>query len=112
MPSNTIILSESAIDIRLAHQQARHISADDVNCEKHPAIMALTEVEREVWIMHCRGMMGIEIAEALNLRKDVVCRTIAGIRRQFDFLVRFRKVLESNTDLKARFCATLRDCNP
>lgn len=103
MSQRTIVLSAEAIDLKVARNGAKPIEAADIDCEAHPAVLALPQIEQSIWLMHCQGMQGIEIAADLNLRTDVVCRTIALIKAKFEFLVKFREQLEHRPSLKEKF---------
>lgn len=103
MGSKTVILSQEAIDIKLAKNGARPIENPEIVCDDHPAVDALPEIEKEIWLLHSRGMQGIEIAEILNLREDIVSRALRGIRAKFEFLARFREELEKRPSLKEKF---------
>lgn len=105
MPSQTVILSETALDIRLTQKCARRIVADQICCADNPAVKALPEFEREVWILHCNGVMGREIADMLGTRKDIISRLLAAIRAKFRYLADFRSVLESHPAWKSKFYA-------
>lgn len=105
MASQTVILSEIALDIRLSKRCARRITSDQICCQNNPAVKALPPVECEVWLMHCNGVLGREICSMLGLRKDVVSRLLASIRAKFEYLVNFRRVLEEHPELKAKFYA-------
>lgn len=105
MASHIVVLSEAAIDIRLTKKCARRITSDEICCETNPAIKALPEIEREMWILHCNGIQGREIALMLGLRKDVVSRALAAIRAKLQYLVAFRNILEDYPELKAKFYA-------
>ena len=103
MSQRTIVLSAEAIDLKVARNGARAIEPETIDCETHPAVLALPQIEQEIWVMHCAGMQGIDIAADLNVRTDVVCRTIALIKAKFEFLIRFREQLERRPSLKEKF---------
>ena len=48
-------------------------------------------------------MQGIDIAGILNLREDIISRTLKAIRAKFEFLARFREELEKRPSLKEKF---------
>jgi DNA-binding NarL/FixJ family response regulator len=99
----TKVLSEIAIDLRLAKNKAQHIKPDSIHCDENPAVQALPEIEREIWKMHCQGVMGKEIAQILGLRKDEVSRALNGIRAKLQFLVAFRITLEQQPLLREKY---------
>jgi hypothetical protein len=63
---------------------------NDVN---NPAVIALEEIERDVWRMHANHFSGRDIAELMNIRSDEVCRIIQSVKRQIVFLIRFRDIV-------------------
>jgi len=91
-------MSESAIDLKLEHDQARRLEVTDTGAD-NPAVKALTEAEQVVWRLHRQGVDGRVIGEMMGMRKDCVCRMLAGIRQQIAFLHRFWALIRrSDTD--------------
>jgi len=108
---NTIYLTPEAMDARIARGQARRIGVEDIQCEEHPAVLALPEMERKIWLLKCQGLEGIEIAAILGIRDDTVCRSLKSIRALLEFLPRFMEQLEKRPILKAKFYAQCKKKN-
>lgn len=84
------------MDSRLYRGRARLLRHESPDHESHPAILALTEKEQEIWVFHRQGVDGRLIGEWVGLRKDQVCRALKTIKEKLRFLADFRDAIVKN----------------
>jgi len=102
------------MDLSLNRGQARPVRAHSAQTSpEHPAIQAMDPTEREVWVMHVRGLRGAEIAQYLNLGQDRVSRVIHEIRRRLQYLARLRELMVREPAMFRAFvgCRETYDCS-
>jgi len=96
-------MSEAAIEKKLEKGQATMFEPTKV-CMGNPAIRALPELEQDVWRLHREGVEGKVIGEMVGLRKDQICRMLAGIRDKIQYLYRFWEVIRGDEGDFLQFC--------
>ena len=106
------LLTEDLIDRRIQEKKAHIIKSDakPLTLEDEIIIKALPELEQQIWIMHRNGLMNKTIAELLDLRQDVICRLLKGIKEKFQYLADFRAVLTQYPNHKDKFY-NITNCN-
>jgi len=73
--------------------QARQIEPVSRSPADLPAIQALTNIERDVWIRVSRGDRQRDIAQDLRLDRSTVTKLVSAVRQKIHYLVRLREIL-------------------
>jgi DNA-binding CsgD family transcriptional regulator len=88
-------MSGEAIALKEESGQVRRIEPVARSSGDMPAIQALTQVERDVWIRVSRGDRQRDIAGDLQLDRSTVTKVVSAVREKIHFLVRLREILVS-----------------
>lgn len=95
-------MAEETIDAKMESGQAHEITAVKPATD-HPAILALTDVERTIWVLRQTGETLKSISETTGVRLDEVCRIVAAIRDRLNYLLNLRNLLIKEPTLIGRF---------
>jgi DNA-directed RNA polymerase specialized sigma24 family protein len=94
------------MDRKLHNLEARDIRDDQDVISRNmaaPALIALPEIEREVFRLHLEGISGVDISNMTGLRRDEICRILQGVRGKLEFLQRFQQYLFGDPQSFKRF---------
>ena len=91
-----IPMRNQALDRKLFLGQATPLESRETLNLEFPHYKALTEREREIYLLRMAGLRLAEIGEVTGLAPHDLSRIIKGTKEKFEYLVRFRESLQDD----------------
>ena len=97
------VMSIDGIERKEEDGRASKVVSIASRSDNNPAVSALTEREREVWVRCLPGVTQAEVGREMNLTRTVVCRILRSARGKIQYMGKINALIREDIELFRRF---------